>query len=207
LCRLSRNGAHDLCLCHIVLREFANDFAISHHDEARTGAQHFFDFGRNKRYADALFGKLEHQFLNFDLGADVDAARGFVQDEILRLGEQPSRKNRLLLVSAERDLIGVSVDAVLMPSSLMYSSANFSASALENGRKKPRMTCSARMMFSRTESSSTIPSCLRSSGKYPMPSFMASFGFAIFAVLPFDQHFAAGDLIRAEDCAHAFASA
>ena len=30
-----------------------------------------------------LLGKLEHQLLNLNLGANVDASRGFIQDEIL----------------------------------------------------------------------------------------------------------------------------
>ena len=65
----------------------------------------------------------------------------------------------------ESDLIGVSCEAVLMSSALIYSSAKASAFARGIGWFMPRMVCRARMMFSRTERSAMMPSRLRSSGR------------------------------------------
>ena len=46
-------------------------------------------------------------------------------------------------------------------------------SARDRLRHMPRRACSARMMFSRTESSATMPSVLRSSGQKPRPRRIA----------------------------------
>ena len=64
---------------------------------------------------------------------------------------------------------GMNLDTWLTPKEKLPA-----AFAREMGWFIPFNTCRARMMFSRTESSAMMPSRFRSSGKYPMPCFMAS---------------------------------
>ena len=48
----------------------------------------------------ALLGKLQDQFVNLVLSADVNAARRLVEEQNVRLRQQPASKNDLLLVAA-----------------------------------------------------------------------------------------------------------
>ena len=48
----------------------------------------------------ALLGKLQDQFVNLVLGADVDAAGRLVEEQNIGLRQQPTAKNDLLLVAA-----------------------------------------------------------------------------------------------------------
>ena len=60
----------------------------------------FLELGGDHQYAEALIGKLADERLNLGLGADVDAARGLVEDQELRIGAEPSRQQHLLLIAA-----------------------------------------------------------------------------------------------------------
>ena len=107
-----------------------------------------------------------HEPLHLGLGADVDAARRLVEDQQPRLGEQPAREQHLLLVAAAERADGLvrvggpDVERLdpLRDELVLPRGARSAASS--RGR-----ACSARMMFSRTVSSSTSPSVRRFSGQ------------------------------------------
>ena len=48
----------------------------------------------------ALVGQIDDELVDLILGAHVDAAGGFVQQQHLRLGQQPAADDDLLLVAA-----------------------------------------------------------------------------------------------------------
>ncbi len=47
--------------------------------------------------------QLVHQPVDLDLGADIDPARRFVEDEDARLGQHPFRQHDLLLIAAREE--------------------------------------------------------------------------------------------------------
>ena len=52
----------------------------------------------NKR--DPFRGKLGDEAIDFGLGADIDAARGLVEDQHFRAARQPTPKHDLLLIAS-----------------------------------------------------------------------------------------------------------
>ena len=52
------------------------------------------------RIATPARGEVAHQHIDFGFGADVDAARRFVEDQHLRAEREPLRQHDLLLIAA-----------------------------------------------------------------------------------------------------------
>ena len=101
---------------------------------------------------------LVHEFL---LGRDVDAARGLVEDQHARLRGEPARDDGLLLVAAgelaDRRFDAGRLDAERRHQLLRELRAARPASGI---CARPMRACSASTMFSRTDSSATMPLCL-----------------------------------------------
>jgi len=80
--------------------ELAGDAAAAHHEDAVGEAEELGELGGDEQDALACGGEFAQEGVDFGLGADVDAARGFVDDEQARVGEEPARDEELLLVAA-----------------------------------------------------------------------------------------------------------
>ena len=79
-----------------------------HHQDAVAQPENLFEFGGDHDDRHALLGQSVQELVDFNLGADIDAAGRLVQDEDLRVRIEPSRKEDLLLVAAaERSDDGV----------------------------------------------------------------------------------------------------
>ena len=74
--------------------------AVAHDKDAVADPDQLRHFGRDHHNSLALLGKLQDQFVNLVLGADVDAARRLVEEQNIGLRQQPTAKNDLLLVAA-----------------------------------------------------------------------------------------------------------
>ena len=103
---LPRDCVHDGALRQLVTGQLAYNVPVPHNDEPGTGVQHFFNFRRNEGNAHAFRGKLEHELLNFNFRTNIDSPRGFIENQILRIGQQPAREYYLLLVASRKGLDG-----------------------------------------------------------------------------------------------------
>ena len=74
--------------------------AVAHDKDPVTDTDQLRHFGRDHHDSLALLGKLQDQLIDLVLGADVDAAGRLVEEQDLRLRQQPAAKNDLLLVAA-----------------------------------------------------------------------------------------------------------
>ncbi len=94
--------AHSMTVSRLAFfaREFPDDAALVHHENPVAHAEHLFEFGGDDDDGCALFGEPVQKPVDFDLGADIDAAGWFVQDEDFRARIQPARQQHLLLVAA-----------------------------------------------------------------------------------------------------------
>ena len=106
MCLPSCNGLHDYILIELVAFQLAYNVPVAHDDEPLADGKHFLNFGGNERNAHAFFCQFEHLLLDFQFGADVNAARRFIKDKVLRVRKQPARKDNFLLVSAGKRLDG-----------------------------------------------------------------------------------------------------
>ena len=83
---------------------------VAQHDDPVAGAQDLLELGRDEHARLAVLGQREDEPLDLGLGADVDAARGLVEDQDLRVRRQPAGEDDLLLVAAAQvadQLVGV----------------------------------------------------------------------------------------------------
>ena len=71
-----------------------------HDDDAVAHAKDFFHIGTDHENGDALLGECLRCAIDLGLRADVDSARGFVEDEHLRVHRQPFAQNDFLLIAA-----------------------------------------------------------------------------------------------------------
>lgn len=87
-------------LGHRVAREFARHRAAAQDDDAVGALDEFFDVGGDEQDGEALPGEFVDEALDLGLGADVDAAGGFVEQQHLGLQAEPAGEEYLLLVAA-----------------------------------------------------------------------------------------------------------
>ena len=80
--------------------EFAGEAALAHHEDAAAEADEFGEFGGDDEDGFAFEGEFVEELVNFGLGADVDAAGGFVDDENVALAGDPFGEGDFLLVAA-----------------------------------------------------------------------------------------------------------
>src|ERR1700733_13193526 len=94
---------HQDLLRRVVAGDLAGHASLAHrHDSVRDG-ENLRQFGRDDDDRDAGLGHLDQEIVHFDLRADVDAARRFVDDEDLRPQRQPARQHDLLLIAAGKE--------------------------------------------------------------------------------------------------------
>src|SRR5262245_49238132 len=97
---LNRRVFQDLFLRSLLRVKLRDDAPAAHHQNPIRHPQQFGQVGRDHDDGRARFGKLIDLAINFRPRRDVDAARRFVEQEDLRVGEEPPREQRLLLVAA-----------------------------------------------------------------------------------------------------------
>ena len=96
----SHDGPHDFFLAGLGTREFADETAFVHHIDAVAHAEQFRHFGRDHQHAFTFVGQRVDDRVDLVFGPDIDAARRFVENEDLRLREQPFAEHDFLLVAA-----------------------------------------------------------------------------------------------------------
>jgi hypothetical protein len=84
--------------------EETGDPAFMHDHDAVAHAENLGHLRRDHHHGDAPARDFGDEAVDFCLGADIDAARRFVEDEDLRIGQQPAADQRLLLVAARQVL-------------------------------------------------------------------------------------------------------
>ena len=71
-----------------------------HHQGAVGQADDFFHLAGREQDGNALAGQLIHQFIDFFLRADIDAAGRLIEQQQLRLEAEPFAEHDLLLIAA-----------------------------------------------------------------------------------------------------------
>ncbi len=145
--------------------ELGHEAALAHDQDAVAHAQHLGQLAGDHEDAQALLGQLAHEPVDLGLGADVDAARGLVDDEQPGLAGQPLAHDDLLLVAAGElvdDLLAAGGDDVeLVDHVLRRRAARLALSTMPKRVSEPRMAIE---MFSRMRIARTSPCVPRSSG-------------------------------------------
>ena len=102
--RFSRLGAErrpeDLFLVQFVLGELRHDQAAPHDQDPVRQAEDLLDLGRDEEDAHPTRRQRDDQLVEGALGADVDAASRFVEQQHPRRFEEPLREEDLLLIAA-----------------------------------------------------------------------------------------------------------
>src|SRR5690625_3304077 len=91
---------HDRVLRRLGRGQFADDPSVGHDDDAVADTEHLGQLARGQQDRAAVVGDAVDEFVDLDLGADVDAAGGLVEQQHLGAGEDPAAQDDLLLVSA-----------------------------------------------------------------------------------------------------------
>src|SRR6476661_4094376 len=99
---LARDGLEDVADADVVVDALVDLAAVAHHDEPVAEPQHLLELGGDEDHRHALGRELGDLGLDLRLGADVDAARGLVEDEDLGLRDQPAGQEHLLLVATRQ---------------------------------------------------------------------------------------------------------
>src|SRR5450830_196411 len=86
--RTLRCQLHDFFLRGFGGAEFAGDAAFAHDQHAVAHAQHFWQLGRNHHDGLALFCEGVEQFVDFALGADVNATRWLIKKQDVAVAQQ-----------------------------------------------------------------------------------------------------------------------
>ena len=91
--------------------------AVAHDHDAVGDAEEFVDFRRDHRDCAARRGEIADDARDLALGADVDAARRFVEQQHARIAQEPFAQHDFLLVAAREagDGIDVAADADVEP--------------------------------------------------------------------------------------------
>jgi len=79
---------HDFLLCGFKPGELLDDLTLSRNQDPVRQSHYFRQIRRDHDHRFALVGKLVDQFMNLDNGSDVDATRGFVENDQLRILDQ-----------------------------------------------------------------------------------------------------------------------
>src|SRR5215813_3608099 len=95
-----RRVFQDLFLRSLLRVKFRNEASAAHHQNPIRHSQKFWQVGRDHYDGRARFGKLIDLAINFRPRRHVNAARRFVEQEDLRVSEEPPREQRLLLVAS-----------------------------------------------------------------------------------------------------------
>jgi hypothetical protein len=97
---MAGGAGHDLFLIQFFATEFTRFPPFMQHQDAVAHAEDFRQFGRDHDDRLARLGQCRHDLVHLGLGTDVDAACRLVENEDLRLAEQPFGEHHLLLIAA-----------------------------------------------------------------------------------------------------------
>src|SRR6185369_398885 len=87
---------------HLGTRQFAGHAALAHDIGAIAHGNDLGQLGTDHQHGRAVAHQLVEQREDLGLGPDVDAARGFIEQEQLRIGVEPLADHDLLLVAARQ---------------------------------------------------------------------------------------------------------
>ena len=99
---LLRRELHDSDLGGVLAINDAGHAAFVHHGDTVAHAQNLRQLRGDHQHRDALAGEFGDETVYFRLGADVDAARGFVENENARVDHQPACDQHFLLIAARQ---------------------------------------------------------------------------------------------------------
>src|SRR5450755_150524 len=99
---LSCCSKHNFLLIHRVAIEYVRDTSLVHYQHAVRHRQHLGQLARYKDNCHALRRQLRDNAVDLRLGPDIDAARRLIENENLRVGNQPASKNHLLLIATRK---------------------------------------------------------------------------------------------------------
>ncbi len=94
-----RRQRHDAFLGGFVEAHFARAHARAHHEDAIRDSEDFGQIAGNDQNRQSFAHEFAHQRIDLGLGADIDAARGFIDDQHARLRREPFRQHDLLLIA------------------------------------------------------------------------------------------------------------
>src|SRR6266404_6126373 len=97
---LAHDDAHDFFLRCLGALELADKNAPVHDADAVTDPEQFRHFRRDHDDSLAGIGEFVDDAIDLVLGADVDTAGRFIENQDFRIGKQPFRQHYLLLVAA-----------------------------------------------------------------------------------------------------------
>ncbi len=150
-------------------RQLADLAPFAQHHHAMRLAQHLGDLRRDEQHRHAGARQLRHARIRSSLaamsmprvGSSRISSRGCVASQ--------RASSTFCWLPPESWRTGVSLSVAVMPSAAARRAASCCCSASGRRRARPRRACSASTMFSRTDSSPTMPSVLRSSGQKASP--------------------------------------
>src|SRR5690349_14177505 len=90
----------DVGFAQIAALQFSDDPLVAHHIGAVAHGHHLRQFGADHQDARAVGDQPADDAVDLRLGTDVDAARGFVEDEKARSGGEPLADDDFLLIPA-----------------------------------------------------------------------------------------------------------
>ena len=86
--------------------ENSGDAAVAQHENAIRAAQQLREFRAHQDDSLPRGRKPIENFVDVLLGADVDAARRVIQEQNVRIGQQPTREQHFLLIAAAQGAYG-----------------------------------------------------------------------------------------------------
>src|SRR5215210_53653 len=90
---------HNALLGRLSPRELAGDTALAHHQDAVSHREYFLQFGGNEQDGLTLLRQVVHEAVDLRLCPDIDAPRGLVQQQHVRLSGERLGDDYLLLVA------------------------------------------------------------------------------------------------------------
>ncbi len=109
---VAHRGPEDLLAVEVGAVDEAADLAVAHHHDPVAHADQLLDLRGDHQDGGAVGRELVDDLVDLELGADVDAAGGLVQDEEPRPAQQPLADHHLLLVAAG-EVLGQRADQLL----------------------------------------------------------------------------------------------
>ena len=90
---------HDFFLRRIFLAELPGDPTFMHDQDPVAHSHHFIHFRADDDDPRSICNQLIDQFVDFNLGPDINASGWLIENKDFRIGEQPLRDDHLLLIA------------------------------------------------------------------------------------------------------------
>src|SRR5215218_7020927 len=94
------HGGYDTLLVHGISFQLRGRVTVTEDEDAAGCLHDLLQLRGDHENAEALAGKLPDETQDLGLGADIDPAGGFVEDEQFGIHAEPAGKQHLLLVAA-----------------------------------------------------------------------------------------------------------